>query len=105
MPLLVIEWNGKSLCVKDWAKYLGCSPSCISSRLKKYRNKYGLDKVFDLDWNPKLNYVKKLHGKEEDVIKLRKEGHTLTSISTKMNCSYSTIYKFLIKNYDKRFTR
>jgi hypothetical protein len=30
----VLEWNGRSLCVCDWAKQLGISPITLRSRLR-----------------------------------------------------------------------
>lgn len=45
-----IEWNGKRQSISDWAHELGCTPACLSNRLKVYK-KYGLDKIMDLSWN------------------------------------------------------
>lgn len=92
-----IEWNGKYQSITDWANELKCSISCLSGRLKKYKN-YGLDKIMDLSWTAKPNRSYGTEYFEEDIVKLYQEGKTFIEITDELGCSSSTIGRFLKKN-------
>ncbi len=44
-----IKWKARKQSITDWANELGCTISCLSTRLKKY-SEYGIDKIMDLSW-------------------------------------------------------
>lgn len=92
-----IEWNGRSQSISDWANELGCTISCLSSRLKKYSN-HGIDKVMDLSWIPEREQSYGTEHFEEDIVRLYSEGKTFAEIAKQLGCSSSSISRFLKKN-------
>jgi DNA-binding CsgD family transcriptional regulator len=92
-----IEFNGQKKSITDWAKDLGCAISCLSVRLKKYK-KYGLDKIMDLNWIAAKNQKYGTEHLENEIISMYKEGKSFQEISDYLNCSTSTIKRFLDKN-------
>lgn len=54
----LIEYNGKCQSITDWSNELGCSISCLSERVKRYKQ-YGIDKIMDLSWSPRCRIYKK----------------------------------------------
>lgn len=92
-----IEWNGKCQSITDWANELGCTISCLSTRLKKYQ-KYGLDKIMDLSWVAPKNQFYGTEHFEKDIIRLYQEGKTYLEICKELGCSSGPIGRFLRKN-------
>lgn len=92
-----IDWNGKSQSITQWSHDLGCTPSCLSARLKKYEE-YGLEKIMDLSWIAERTQSYGTEHFEEDITRLYKEGKTFMEIGKKLGCSSSTIGRFLRKN-------
>lgn len=93
-----IEWNGVKKNITEWAKEFGCTISCVSSRLRKYRDKYGLDKAMDLSWAPDPTRKYNTEHYEQDIIRLYQDGKTYKEITDELKCSSSTITRFLEKN-------
>jgi hypothetical protein len=93
----LIKWKGKEQSITDWANELGCTISCLSSRLKRY-SQYGIDKIMDLSWVAEKNRSYGTEHFENDIIKLYQEGKTFIEIGLKLGCSSSTIGRFLKKN-------
>lgn len=92
-----IEYNGQKKSITDWAKELGCTISCLSLRLKKYK-KYGIDKIMNLNWIAERNQIYGTEHLEDKIISLYKEGKTYQEICDHLNCSTSTVKRFLDKN-------
>jgi hypothetical protein len=93
----MIEWDGKTQSITDWANELGCTTSCLSLRLKKY-HKYGLDKIMDLSWVAKKNYNYGTEHFEPEIVRMYVQGKTYLEIGLALGCSSSTILRFLKKN-------
>jgi len=92
-----IEWNGKCKSITEWANEFGCSISCLSVRLKKYK-KYGLDKIMDLNWVPERKQFYGTEHLEGDIVRLYQEGKTYFEIGQELRISSSTVGRFLRKN-------
>ena len=93
-----ISYNGKNLSITEWAKELGCSVSGLSLRIKKFNDKYGLDKVMNLSWNPERTQQYGTEHFENEIIKLYSEGKSYVEITKELGCTASTIKRFLKKN-------
>ena len=92
-----ITYKNKTQSITDWAKELGCSISCLSRRLKIYKD-YPIDKIMNLNWNkPRKQFYGTEH-LEENIVKLYQEGKTFLEIGKELGCSSGPIGRFLKKN-------
>lgn len=94
----MITFRGKTQSLSDWGKELGLTPSGMSLRFKKYKDKYGIDKAMNTEWKPSSTQTYGTEHFEPLIVKLYKEGKTYKEITQQLGCSSSTIKRFLVKN-------
>ena len=93
-----ITFNEETYNISTWAKKFGVTISCLSSRIKKYEVKYGLDKAMDMNWVPPPKRIYGSEHYESKIVELYNSGYTFKRIKESIECSYSTIKRFLVKN-------
>lgn len=94
---VTISLYGKKKSISEWAKELGCTVSCLSQRIRKFK-KYGIKKVMDLSWTPPRKTNQTTDHLSEDVVKLYTEGKSFAEIRDALGCSTSSIKRLLDKN-------
>jgi predicted transcriptional regulator len=94
---ILVTYKNETKNISQWASELNCTTSCLSQRLKKYK-KYGLDKIFDLSWVAEKNQLYGTEHLENDCISLYQKGLSYKEICDKLDCSASTVKRFLKKN-------
>jgi hypothetical protein len=94
----IINWRGKKKNISEWAKEIGVSIACLSRRLQRYAERYGLDKAMDKNWVPpyKRTYIN--DHLENEIVRLYQEGKTFVEINEQLGCQSSTVKRFLTKN-------
>jgi predicted transcriptional regulator len=92
-----IEFNNEKKSITEWANELGCTISCISQRLKKYKD-FSLDQIMNLKWFKEKKQMYGTEHYEDGIVKMYQEGSSFEEICEELGCCSSTIKRYLDKN-------